>query len=122
MQLTGCNLLQSFYEKLESLRVILDKTWKVTVDLKVLIGLEAQISQLAYRAEDMVDLKSRKMMQDQHARGARELEVVSIVWMGGIAKTTLANKIYNDQFIMSQFEIRAKVTVVLTQIQIQTQL
>ncbi|KAK6803946.1 hypothetical protein RDI58_001730 [Solanum bulbocastanum] len=64
----------------------------------------------------------RNVGQDQHARGARELEVVSIVWMGGIGKTTLANKIYNDQFIMSQFEIRAKVTVVLTQIRIQMRL
>lgn len=54
-----------------------------------------------------------EMMQDQHAREARELEVVSIVWMGGIGKTTLVNKIYNDQFIMSRFEIRAKVTVSL---------
>lgn len=37
-----------------------------------------------------------EMMQDQLARGAGELEVVSVVLMGGIGKTTLANKIYND--------------------------
>uniref|UniRef100_M1CP25 Resistance protein PSH-RGH7 n=1 Tax=Solanum tuberosum TaxID=4113 RepID=M1CP25_SOLTU len=49
-----------------------------------------------------------EMMQDQLARGGRELEVVSIV---GIGKTTLANKIYNDPFIMSHFDIRAKATV-----------
>ncbi|PHT51854.1 hypothetical protein CQW23_06316 [Capsicum baccatum] len=52
-----------------------------------------------------------EMMQDQLARGSTELEVVSIVGMGGIDKITLANKIYNDSFIMSHFDIRAKATV-----------
>ncbi|XP_060210042.1 putative late blight resistance protein homolog R1B-16 [Lycium barbarum] len=52
-----------------------------------------------------------KMMQDQLTRGERELEVVSIVGMGGIGKTTLATKLYSDPFIMSHFDIRAKATV-----------
>ncbi|PHU07802.1 hypothetical protein BC332_24291 [Capsicum chinense] len=52
-----------------------------------------------------------EMMQDQLARGSTELEVISIVGMGGIGKITLANKIYNDSFIMSHFDIRAKATV-----------
>ncbi|XP_055802455.1 putative late blight resistance protein homolog R1B-16 [Solanum dulcamara] len=52
-----------------------------------------------------------EMMQDQLVRGERELEVVSIVGMGGIGKTTLATKLYSDRCIMSRFDIRAKVTV-----------
>ncbi|XP_055802629.1 putative late blight resistance protein homolog R1C-3 [Solanum dulcamara] len=52
-----------------------------------------------------------EMMLDQLARGERELEVVSIVGMGGIGKTTLATKLYSDRCIMSRFDIRAKVTV-----------
>ncbi|OIT01570.1 PREDICTED: putative late blight resistance protein homolog R1A-3 [Nicotiana attenuata] len=181
-------VLQLFYEKLESLRAIMEKPCNITGDHEALTSLEAQIAELADEAEYKVDLESRnivlpenekkqrrafvnlyslvkeavgridstmkkwmeiqdklkniqdlkaqnsslvspsrhglesedkmvglenefKMMQDQLARGARELEVVSIVGMGGIGKTTLANKIYSDPFIMSHFDIRAKATV-----------
>ncbi|CAN4096244.1 unnamed protein product [Withania somnifera] len=52
-----------------------------------------------------------EMMQELIARGTKELDVVSIVGMRGVGKTTLANKIYSDAFIMSRFDIRAKVTV-----------
>ncbi|PHU07943.1 hypothetical protein BC332_24432 [Capsicum chinense] len=51
------------------------------------------------------------MIRDQLTRGTSQLDVVSIVGMGGIDKTTLANKIYNDQFILSRFDICAKATV-----------
>uniref|UniRef100_M1B376 Disease resistance protein Gpa2 n=1 Tax=Solanum tuberosum TaxID=4113 RepID=M1B376_SOLTU len=185
IQLTGCNL-QSFYEKFESLRAILEKHMG---DLDALKSLEAEIIELVCTTEDILDLESRNVknpisriiafwklhsllkqavgridstmnkwmemqnmytkrkdeeahnldlasttsmsqhvvepqdmmvghenefeiiMEDQLARGASELEVVSIVGMGGIGKTTLADKIYNDPFIMSHFDIRAKATV-----------
>ncbi|KAL2515424.1 Disease resistance protein RPP13 [Forsythia ovata] len=48
---------------------------------------------------------------DLLAKPHSKLEVVSIVGMGGIGKTTLARIIYNDSLIDSDFDIRAWVTV-----------
>ncbi|XP_015165350.1 putative late blight resistance protein homolog R1A-10 isoform X2 [Solanum tuberosum] len=185
MELTGCDL-QPFYEKLKSLRAILEKSCNIMGDHEGLTILEVEIAEVAYTTEDMVDSESRnvflaqnleersramweiffvleqaleciastvkqwmaasdsmkdlkpqtsslvslpehaveqpenimvgrenefEMMLDQLARGGRELEVVSIVGMGGIGKTTLATKLYSDPYIMSRFDIRAKATV-----------
>jgi disease resistance protein RPM1 len=41
----------------------------------------------------------------------RRLDVVSIVGMGGLGKTTLAKKIYNDNVVKNQFKCRAWVYV-----------
>ncbi|KAG5569946.1 hypothetical protein H5410_059712, partial [Solanum commersonii] len=72
------------------------------------------MSQHVVEPQDMMvghENELEMIMQDQLGRGASELEVVSIVGMGGIGKTTLADKIYNDPFILSRFDIRAKATV-----------
>ncbi|CAN4096562.1 unnamed protein product [Withania somnifera] len=184
MQITGCDL-QPFYEKLESLRAILEKSSNISGDLEALTSLEAEIADLAYTTEDMVDSESRnvflaqnveergrtmwelfylleqalecmkqwmttwdrcnsmrslkakiyslaslpehaiewpenimvghetefELILDQLAGGGRGLEVVSIVGMGGIGKTTLATKLYCNPHIMSHFDILAKATV-----------
>ncbi|XP_031091541.1 putative late blight resistance protein homolog R1B-16 [Ipomoea triloba] len=53
-----------------------------------------------------------KTIMDQLTKqSAKQLQVVSIVGMGGIGKTTLTRKVYEDSSIISHFYMRAWVTV-----------
>ncbi|CAA2976030.1 late blight resistance homolog R1A-10 [Olea europaea subsp. europaea] len=50
-------------------------------------------------------------IKDHLVSSSSKLEVVSIVGMGGIGKTTLAHKVYNDKYIEYHFHICAWCTV-----------
>ncbi|KAK1390114.1 hypothetical protein POM88_018292 [Heracleum sosnowskyi] len=52
-----------------------------------------------------------KTVVDRLTTGSKQLEVISVVGMGGLGKTTLAKKIYTDRSIEYHFFIRAWVYV-----------
>ncbi|KAL0385069.1 UNVERIFIED_CONTAM: putative late blight resistance proteinR1B-16 [Sesamum radiatum] len=54
---------------------------------------------------DLAEIRSRMV------GASSNLEIVSIVGMGGIGKTTLAKQVYDDSYIIYQFDIRAWVVV-----------
>ncbi|KAM3321245.1 hypothetical protein P3S67_008447 [Capsicum chacoense] len=64
MEFTGFDL-QPYYETLNSLRAILEKPCKATDDLEETTSLEAEITDIAYTTEDMVDSESRNVLLAQ---------------------------------------------------------
>ncbi|PHT67858.1 putative late blight resistance protein -like protein R1B-23 [Capsicum annuum] len=50
-------------------------------------------------------------LREQLISGSKQLDVISVVGMPGLGKTTVANKLYSDEFVVSRFEIRAQCCV-----------
>ncbi|KAL8267888.1 hypothetical protein R6Q59_001686, partial [Mikania micrantha] len=52
-----------------------------------------------------------KLIKDKLMEDRKKLDVVSVVGMGGIGKTTLATKVFNDAYVKYRFHVRVWVTV-----------
>ncbi|KAG5628356.1 hypothetical protein H5410_000073 [Solanum commersonii] len=73
-----------------------DTSSQIPLDKKdVIIGLD----------EDLLKIKDRLIVQSSR------LEVVPIIGMGGIGKTTLARRVYDDSLIACHFYVRARTNV-----------
>ncbi|XP_022025247.1 putative late blight resistance protein homolog R1B-16 [Helianthus annuus] len=55
--------------------------------------------------------RDAELIRDKLVEDQKKLNVVSIVGMGGIGKTTLATKVFNDGYVRHHFHVRVWVTV-----------
>ncbi|XP_027157871.1 putative late blight resistance protein homolog R1C-3 [Coffea eugenioides] len=88
------------------------KTIKGVTITKTFTRVPSQVIVAAYN-EELVPLDDEvKTITDSLTReGSRQLDVVPIVGMPGLGKTTLANIVYNSPSVMLHFNIRAWCTV-----------
>ncbi|MFS8025069.1 putative P-loop containing nucleoside triphosphate hydrolase [Helianthus anomalus] len=86
-----------------------------TLNQSIIAPTSSSISSLGskkLRDEIFVGLdRDAELIIDKLVEDQRKLDVVSIVGMGGIGKTTLATKVYNDCYVKNHFHVHVWVTV-----------
>lgn len=55
-------------------------------------------------------MEASNLLQQLAATARKQLQVLSIVGMAGLGKTTLATRLYDDPYVISYFYVRASVT------------
>ncbi|KAJ9552090.1 hypothetical protein OSB04_016135 [Centaurea solstitialis] len=75
------------------------------------LGTEKQSAEVIVGFDRDAELIRDKLTEDQ-----KRLDVVSIVGMGGLGKTTLVTKVFNDRFVVYHFHVRAWATISQTYI------
>ncbi|KAM0049261.1 putative P-loop containing nucleoside triphosphate hydrolase [Helianthus debilis subsp. tardiflorus] len=70
------------------------------------LGSNSQLDEIVVGLDREVDL-----IRDKLAEDTSKLDIVSVVGMGGLGKTTLATKVFTDSFVRYHFKICGWVTV-----------
>ncbi|KAL3336503.1 hypothetical protein AABB24_029245, partial [Solanum stoloniferum] len=72
----------------------------------------SQLARITSMSEEMVGFQEvMYTLRRQLISGSSELDVISIVGMAGLGKTTLATKLFLDQLVVSHFDVRAQCCV-----------
>ncbi|XP_022871950.1 putative late blight resistance protein homolog R1A-10 [Olea europaea var. sylvestris] len=115
--LTICHTLEKAIEDIDSIKTRMDKMEDESgvQDLRLTfssLALSTNPAASGIRKSDMMGLDDHMMeIKGRLTRLSSNLETVSLVGMGGIGKSTLATKLYEDEYIVYHFYIRAWVTV-----------
>ncbi|XP_063945344.1 putative late blight resistance protein homolog R1B-16 isoform X4 [Daucus carota subsp. sativus] len=80
----------------------------------MLLGIFGSVGYLRYRFEEQPQVEvfigfqeASYLLQKLVSITKKQLEVISLVGMAGLGKTTLAKRLYNDPYVVSYFYIRA---------------
>ncbi|XP_028101614.1 putative late blight resistance protein homolog R1B-8 [Camellia sinensis] len=96
-----------FYDQINQIQLLLqdDKDFNDGVHLSMSMSIEniTMVNEEITVGFDDEALTIKELL----ARGKKQLQMISIVGMPGLGKTTLATKLYNDPYITHYFHIRA---------------
>ncbi|XP_059315923.1 putative late blight resistance protein homolog R1C-3 [Lycium ferocissimum] len=71
--------------------------------------ISSELTNTPRMTEEVVGFEDvMEKLREQVIRGTKQLDVISVVGMPGLGKTTVANKLYSDELVVSRFDIRAQ--------------